>query len=130
LSRVHDTRRFPACVLATVVVPWTEADRLDEGLFRYEIGSLLEAGYSNLYVFGTAGEGYAVSEAQFAQVTTVLVDEMRAGGVEPMVGVISLSLETMLQRIAFARHSLGVRRFQISLPSWGALEGAEVRMCT
>jgi dihydrodipicolinate synthase/N-acetylneuraminate lyase len=108
-------------------VPWTAEYRLDEGLFRYEIATLLAAGYAHLYVFGTAGEGYAVNEAQFEQVASVFVDEMRAGGAEPMVGMISLSLETILQRIAFARHSLGVRVFQISLPSWGALEGSEVR---
>lgn len=44
-----------------------------------------------------------------------------------MVGLISLSLTTILERIAFARDNLGVRLFQISLPSWGALEDAEVR---
>jgi dihydrodipicolinate synthase/N-acetylneuraminate lyase len=119
--------RFPSCVLATAVVPWAEDYRLDEGLFRFEISALLAAGYSNLYVFGTAGEGYAVSTAQFEQVARVFVDEMRAGGSEPMVGVISLSLETMLERIAFARDRLGVRLFQVSLPSWGALEAHEVR---
>ncbi len=124
---VRPSARFPACILATVVVPWTAEFRLDEALFRHEIASLLAAGYSHLYVFGTAGEGYAVNNAQFEQVASVFVDEMRAGGAEPMVGVISLSLETMLERIAFARHSLGVRLFQVSLPSWGALEPGEVR---
>jgi dihydrodipicolinate synthase/N-acetylneuraminate lyase len=118
---------FPACTLATVVVPWTAELRLDEGLFRHEIASLVAAGYPHLYVFGTAGEGYAVNSAQFERVASVFVDEMRAAGAEPMVGVISLSLETTLERIAFARHSLGVRLFQVSLPSWGALEPGEVR---
>lgn len=42
-----------------------------------------------------------------------------------MVGIISLSLPTILQRIDFCR-KLGVRQFQISLPSWGALTDAEV----
>jgi dihydrodipicolinate synthase/N-acetylneuraminate lyase len=127
LSRPVEARRFPACVLATVVAPWTAELQLDEGLFRYEIATLLAAGYSHLYVFGTAGEGYAVNNAQFERVATVFVDEMRAGGAEPMVGVISLSLTTVLERIAFVRDSLGVRLFQISLPSWGALEEPEVR---
>jgi dihydrodipicolinate synthase/N-acetylneuraminate lyase len=120
-------RRFPACVLATVVVPWTEEYQLDEGLFRHEIAALLGAGLRNLYVFGTAGEGYAVSDARFQSIARVYVEEMRAGGAEPMVGIISLSLETLLERIAHARDELGVRLFQISLPSWGALESDEVR---
>src|SRR5438876_4294457 len=33
----------------------------------------------------------------------------------------------MLRRIGYARETLGVRRFQLSLPSWGALENPEVR---
>jgi dihydrodipicolinate synthase/N-acetylneuraminate lyase len=119
--------RFPACILGTVVVPWTDGFSLDEALFRHEVASLLGAGHTNLYVFGTAGEGYAVDDEQFERIARVFAEEMRAGGAEPMVGVISLSLRTIQRRIAFARDELGVRRFQISLPSWGALEDREVR---
>jgi dihydrodipicolinate synthase/N-acetylneuraminate lyase len=113
--------------MGTVVVPWTDSLELDEGLFRDEIASLLAAGYTHLYVFGTAGEGYAVDDAQFEQIARVFVDQMRSGNAEPMVGVISLSLSTILRRTSFARDTLGVRLFQLSLPSWGALEEAEVR---
>jgi dihydrodipicolinate synthase/N-acetylneuraminate lyase len=121
------TRRFPACILATVVVPWTPAYTLDEGLFRDEISTLLAAGYAQLYIFGTAGEGYAVDDPLFERVARVFNAEMRAGSAEPMVGVISLSMETIVRRITWARDTLGIRRFQISLPSWGALADAEVR---
>jgi dihydrodipicolinate synthase/N-acetylneuraminate lyase len=114
-------------VLATAVVPWTAEGQVDEALFRDEIRSMLRADFRHLYVFGTAGEGYAVSEAQFQQITRMFVDEMRAGAAEAMVGVISLSLATILERIAFAHECLGVNLFQISLPSWGALEAIEVR---
>jgi dihydrodipicolinate synthase/N-acetylneuraminate lyase len=114
-------------VLATVVVPWTPEGHVDEALFRDEIRSMLRAGFKQLYVFGTAGEGYAVSDLQFEHITRLFVDEMRAGAAEPMVGVISLSLATILERIAVAHERLGVKLFQVSLPSWGALEAAEVR---
>jgi dihydrodipicolinate synthase/N-acetylneuraminate lyase len=119
--------RFERCILATTVLPWTETFNLDEGLFRDEVRYLIDHGCRNLYAFGTAGEGYAVDDAQFEQVARVFADELRTGGAEPMLGVISLSLATIMRRIAFARDSLGVRLFQISLPSWGALEEAEVR---
>jgi dihydrodipicolinate synthase/N-acetylneuraminate lyase len=113
--------------MGTAVVPWTADYALDEALFRHEIATLIQADYRHLYIFGTAGEGYAVDDAQFEQVARVFVDEMRAGHAEPMIGVISLSMNTMLRRIAFARDTLGVHLFQVSLPSWGALEDAEVR---
>ena len=120
-----DTARYPADIMATAVVPWTADWRLDERLFRREIEGLLAAGYRHIYIFGTAGEGYAVDDAQFLAVARVYAAAMRDGGVEPMIGLISLSLPTIRARIVAAR-ALGVRRFQVSLPSWGALEDDEV----
>ena len=120
-------KRFPRCVLATTVIPWGDDYRLDETLYRHHIQRLLQAGFTHLYVFGTAGEGYAVDDDQFERVARVFVEEMRAGNAEPMLGVINLSQQTIVRRIAWARDTLGVHQFQVSLPSWGALEGHEVR---
>lgn len=85
----------------------------------------MSEGFIDLYIFGTAGEGYAVSDAQFLEVTKAFVHEVRAGGGEPMVGVISLSTVTIIERIEAAR-AIGARRFQISLPSWAALNDGEI----
>jgi dihydrodipicolinate synthase/N-acetylneuraminate lyase len=120
-------KRFPACVLATAVVPWTPTWELDEELFQAEVAALLAADYCTLYIFGTAGEGYAVTDEQFQRIVEVFSNAMRGGGAEPMVGVISLSLAEIVARIEAGR-SLGVRRFQISLPSWGELDVKEVRV--
>lgn len=118
-------KRYPHCILATCVVPWDENGKLMEELFRHEIRELLTHGTRHLYLFGTAGEGYAVSDRQYDQVVGVFRDEMRAGQGEAMVGVISMSLTTIQERIARTR-DLGINRFQISLPSWGALNDREV----
>lgn len=117
--------RYPAEIMATAVVPWTADWQLDEPRFRRELALMLADGYRHIYIFGTAGEGYAVSDRQFLQIARVYTEAMRAGGAEPMVGVISLSLPTIVARIE-AAHELGVRQFQISLPSWGALDEAEM----
>lgn len=116
--------RFPACILATCVVPWDEAGRFVEPLFTDQVQRLLQL-TPHLYTFGTAGEGYAVDDEQFAAITQSFVRTMLDGGGRPMVGVISLSLPTIVRRIATARE-LGVRRFQISLPSWGELTSPEI----
>ena len=118
------TRRFPTGLMSTCCVPWTAEYRLDETAFRASIRSAL-GGTPHLYVFGTAGEGYAVTTAQYRQIVEVFADEMRRGGAEPMVGVIDLSLGTILERIQQARER-GVRLFQISLPSWGAVSTDEL----
>ncbi len=118
-------KRFPACILSTCVVPWDENGRFIEDLFVEQVRRLLE-GTKHLYIFGTAGEGFAVTDEQFERITRVFHDAMRTGGAEPMVGVISLSLPTIIARIERAR-AVGVRQFQISLPGWGALTDSEVR---
>lgn len=120
-----DEARYPAEIMATAVVPWTADWRLDEGLFRRELATMLAAGYRHIYIFGTAGEGYAVDDRQFARIARTYADAMREGGAEPMAGVISLSLPTIVARIEAARE-FGVRQFQISLPSWGALADDEL----
>src|SRR5438105_3145032 len=109
-------KRFPACILATCVVPWSDDDTFLEDLFRRQVSTLLAHGTKHLYIGGTAGEGYAVSERQFDQIVAVFHDAMQQDGAEAMVGVISLSLPTIIDRIERAA-AIGVRLFQISLPS-------------
>jgi dihydrodipicolinate synthase/N-acetylneuraminate lyase len=79
----------------------------------------------HLYIFGTAGEGYAVSDTQFRRVAACFAGCAAAHQVRPMIGIISLSLTTIIERIEFGR-GLGIREFQLSLPSWGALNDGEV----
>ncbi len=115
------TGRYPRVVLGTVCVPWKDDGAVDEACFRRTVTNLVKAGLPDLYVFGTAGEGYAVSEADFRRIAVLFADTMReAGGAPPMVGVISQSQRTIIERIEFCR-SEGIATFQISLPTWGAL---------
>lgn len=111
--------------LVPTVTPWREDGTLDEAALRREVQMQLDAGLRDLYIFGTAGEGYAVSDSQFHEVTRVFVDAVRAGGEEPMVGVISLATTTMIERIETCQ-AMGVRRFQIAMPSWAALQDDEI----
>jgi dihydrodipicolinate synthase/N-acetylneuraminate lyase len=121
----EDTARYPQVILGTCCVPWNDDYSLAEDVFRRSIRALADGGLRDLYLFGTAGEGHAVSDALFEQITRVFVEEASARDIPPMVGLISLSLPTVIERIAGAA-ALGVRRFQISLPSWGTLTDAEV----
>ena len=112
-------------ILGTAVVPWTARYEFDEKIFRRQVHTIARNLTKHLYVFGTAGEGYAVSESQFDQITKVFWSSAQECGVSPMVGVISLSLSTIIARIERSR-ALGFRRFQLSLPSWGALNDHEL----
>src|ERR687887_2674004 len=105
--------RYPRTILGTCCVPWCEDGILAEGIFRESIRYLIDRGIRDLYVFGTAGEGYAVSDAQFARIARVFADEAGHVGVTPMLGVVSLSLPTIVERIELGLE-LGYREFQLS----------------
>jgi dihydrodipicolinate synthase/N-acetylneuraminate lyase len=112
-------------ILATAVVPWTSTYEFDEARFRRQIETIASGLTRHIYVFGTAGEGYAVTERQFDAVASAFWGAARECQVMPMLGVISLSLPTIIGRIERGR-DLGFREFQLSLPSWGALNDAEL----
>jgi dihydrodipicolinate synthase/N-acetylneuraminate lyase len=122
---MNHTRRHRPCILATCCVPWDERFDFSEAVFRRSVRHLIAQGIRDLYIFGTAGEGYAVNDAQFDEVARVFLEETRGDDVQGMVGIISISLPTVIGRIERAR-ARGARRFQLSLPSWGVLNDAEV----
>ena len=117
--------RYPPGVLVSCEIPWGDADEFLEDAFRDEVRFFLNHGFRHIYIFGTAGEGYAVDRGRFRRVASVFREETQAEGVLPQVGVIALSTMTVRERID-AAYELGFRTFQISLPSWGALNDTEL----
>jgi dihydrodipicolinate synthase/N-acetylneuraminate lyase len=115
----------PPAILATAVVPWTERLEFDEEAFCRQVRTLARDLTRHLYIFGTAGEGYAVTERQFDLIAGTFRRVSGECGVSPMLGIISLSLPAVVERIERGR-AMGYRTFQISLPSWGALMDGEV----
>src|ERR1051325_2095681 len=119
-------KRYRHCILATACIPWNKDGSFAETIFRRQVRHLLKDLTRDIYIFGTAGEGDAVNERQFDRICRAFREETNQPGVQAMVGVISLALPTMIERIGRARE-MGFRFFQISLPSWGALTEAETR---
>jgi hypothetical protein len=118
-------KRYANTIVASCVVPWDEGYHFNERLFRKQVRFLRESLTRHLYIFGTAGEGHAVTETQFDTIARVFREEADHADSTAMLGVISLSLPAMLERIERGWR-MGYRFFQISLPSWGALTDREV----
>ena len=125
MTAAIDVPDSPARILATAVVPWTERYEFDEATFRRQVHTLARGLTRHIYVFGTAGEGYAVSEKQFDQIAATFGRSAQEYGASPILGIISLSLSTIIDRIGRG-YALGYRAFQLSLPSWGALNDGEL----
>ena len=118
-------KRFPRALLCAGCIPWTEDFKLDVPMFRKGIELLCRNGAGAIYLFGTAGEGYAVDREQYAQIVTEFLDVMKGyPEIIPMVGVISMSMTEVIDRIELGG-KLGARYFQISFPNWGAVNDEE-----
>lgn len=118
-------KRYPNVILGTACIPWTERFDFDGPMFRATVRGLIARNVRHIYLFGTAGEGYAVTDRQFAEITQCFADVMAEAGGNPMIGLISLSFPTMLERLRFA-YDAGIRDFMFALPSWGALQDDEL----
>jgi dihydrodipicolinate synthase/N-acetylneuraminate lyase len=116
--------RYPQGILISCEIPWDENAEFMEATFREEVRAVLESGFRHMYIFGTAGEGYAVTLAQFDEIVGVFHEETTGVDILPMVGIIGMSTPQVVERISHA-YDAGFRMFQISLPPWGTLEDEE-----
>ena len=64
--------RYPQAILVSCEIPWDDDEQLLEDVFRREVRSVLQH-FNHLYVFGTAGEGYAVDTARFQRIVKCLL---------------------------------------------------------
>ena len=83
-------KRFPNVVLATACIPWRASDAFDPDVFADTLRGLLARNLRHIYLFGTAGEGYAVTDSQFREITHCFANIMSAQDCHPMIGLISL----------------------------------------
>ena len=116
--------RYRRSNLGACMLPWTEDFKRDVAIFEKHIRSAIDDNYRDIYLMGTAGEGYALTESRFRQVVEIFARLTVRDGITPQIGVIALSMEQIIERIAFVRDK-GIEMIQISLPSWGALDESE-----
>jgi dihydrodipicolinate synthase/N-acetylneuraminate lyase len=118
--------RYKRTVLATCCIPWSAPFEFDEVMFRRSVRGLLTLGMKDLYVFGTAGEGHAVSDPLFTRIVDAFLEEMTVDGATPMVGVISSSLATMRNRVGYCL-GRGCMNFQFAMSGWSGAGPTELR---
>lgn len=118
-------KRYDRTILATACIPWNENFHFDESNFKKEVNHMIDNGISHIYLFGTAGEGYAINNSQFDKIVSSFAKLMDRAGLYPMVGLIDLSSDRMDEKLMIA-YEYGIRDFQISLPAWHQLNDREL----
>lgn len=117
-------KRYPQAMMTTALLPWNADNTLDEALFRRELRHILAGGIRHVYILGTAGEGYDLNTEEYTRVVEIFREEMDGEQLHPMVCVMSMSTQLVIERIGIARR-MGIREFQIVLPNWGPLNDGE-----
>ena len=120
MSLSDETKRYPQANLAACVLPWTADFELDAPVFEQHIQDAVDANYTHIYLMGTAGEGYALSDTRFKQVVDIFAGLTVRDGLDPQIGVIGLSMEHIIERLQTA--------FDVGIP-WGAKTQPRFRKC-
>ncbi len=55
-------------------------------LFRREVQTVLAQGFKDIYIFGGAGEGYAIDTVRFSQIVRIFREETNDPDTHTMVG--------------------------------------------
>ena len=63
--------RYPQSNLAACMLPWTEDFELDVPVFERHVQSTIDVNYHCIYLMGTAGKGYALTDSRFKQVVDI-----------------------------------------------------------
>ena len=118
-------KRYPQVMMATALVPWDENYKFMPHVFEKQVNHMIDGGLRHIYLFGTAGEGYAVGNRQYKTIVRLFSDLMEKDGLHPMVGLVDMSVSRMKEKLEIA-YAMGIREFQFSLPCWGALNNGEI----
>jgi dihydrodipicolinate synthase/N-acetylneuraminate lyase len=111
--------------LVSVPVPWDQNGLFSPILFRKAIDKLIQEGCDGVYIFGTSGEGYAVSDDEFTQIVDVFVKATAKFAGFRQVGCFGLSSDQVKNRCRIAVDH-GLQSVQITLPFWKELNDAEL----
>ncbi|MDR3644124.1 MAG: dihydrodipicolinate synthase family protein [Clostridia bacterium] len=118
-------KRFPSNPIALATLPWKKDWSFDKEAFAREVEMLQSKKIFTIYYGCTAGEGYALTNTQYREITSFFADIMKGYEYPPMVSVISTSMAEMIERVEMIK-SYGIHDIMFTLPSWGTLRPSEV----
>jgi len=116
--------RFFKNPLALCSLFWKEDYSFDAKGFSANVDMLLARKAFVPYICCTAGEGYALSHANYRKIVRLFSELTRGYELPAVVGVISTSLQEMTERVEIAKQA-GITNIMFPLPSWGVLRPPE-----
>ncbi|MEN8193643.1 MAG: dihydrodipicolinate synthase family protein [Bacteroidota bacterium] len=112
--------------LVSVSIPWDKDGVFSSNLFRKAINKLSGESCDGLYLFGTSGEGYSVTDAEYTSIVDVFADATDKFNGFRQVGCFGLSSDQVKNRCRIAVER-GIESVQITLPCWKELNDEELK---
>ena len=116
--------RIPS-YLVSVPIPLNEDQSFDKGLFIEILGKLKNQYCDGLYLFGTSGEGYAITDEEFLEIVSHFKEQTWDFQGFLQVGFFGLSSAQVKLRCGVCME-IGIEQAQVTLPFWKELNDEEL----
>ncbi|MEF9673018.1 4-hydroxy-tetrahydrodipicolinate synthase [Pseudomonas sp. PCH446] len=111
-------------IVPALVTPFTADQRLDEKALRGLVESLIEAGVHGLFVLGTNGEFFALSDEEKLEIVRITLDAS-AGRLPVMVGTGAFSTHEVIEMNKRVE-GMGANALSVITPYFNAVSQAEL----
>ena len=116
--------RIPS-YLVSVPIPLNEDQSFDKELFTEILGKLKNQYCDGLYLFGTSGEGYAITDEEFLEIVSHFKEQTWDFQGFLQVGCFGLSSAQVKLRCGVCME-IGIEQAQVTLPFWKELNDEEL----
>ena len=106
--------RIPS-YLVSVPIPWDEDQSFDKELFTEILGELKKQYCDGIYLFGTSGEGYALTDEEFSEIVAHFKEQTWDFSGFLQVGCFGLSSAQVKFRCGVCM-DIGIEQAQVTLP--------------
>ena len=106
--------------LVSSPIPWDKEQNFEPNSFDEILSQLMGQSIDGLYLFGTSGEGYAVSENEFSKIVAQFAETTSSWSGYRQVGCFGLSTSQIKWKCKVCEE-LNIKQIQITLPFWKEL---------
>ena len=111
--------------LVSSPIPWDREHNFETNSFDEILNQLMGQSCDGLYLFGTSGEGYAVSENEFSEIVAQFAETTSSWSGYRQVGCFGLSTSQIKWKCKVCEE-LNIKQIQITLPFWKELTDDEL----
>ena len=111
--------------LVSSPIPWDKEQNFEPNSFDEILNQLMGQSCDGLYLFGTSGEGYAVSENEFSKIVAQFAETTSSWSGYRQVGCFGLSTSQIKWKCKVCEE-LNIKQIQITLPFWKELTDDEL----